>query len=493
MDSDPADPVGDPQPARLAETHVSVVTMIGDRAYKLLKPVATGVVDHRAREDRRESCRREVEAGRRFAPDVYLGVLDVLGPRGEPLDHLIAMRRLPAGRALSSLLEGPGAVWHVGEAARAVATLHRIAPRSRSIDEAGHPAAMLARWEDGAGRLALAAPGLLEPDEIERVAGLARRYVEGRTRLFERRIAQGWIRDGHGGLAAGDLYLLPDGPRVLGCPAWDGRLRHADVLLDVARLAMDIATRGMAGLAQRLLDDWAEALDEEHPRSLGDHHMAHRAHAGAVVAAQRGELGDPAGAAGARHLHRYAATMIERAQVRLVLVGGAPGTGKSTVAAGLGHLTGSRVVRADIVRRGLAAAAADAAGRRGGRDGHNLAEPVHRRVLERAGELLALGEDVVLDAAWSSATQREDARRLAARQGARMVELRCEVSGEVAARRAAGRPGRGGGPAQAGEVAARRPPRADPWPQALALPTDAAPDEVCASAARAMGIGPLPG
>ena len=69
-------------PAELVETHISVIAMIGERAYKLLKPVTMAFLDHRRREDRLAACRRETEVNRRFAPDVYLGVLDVVDDDG---------------------------------------------------------------------------------------------------------------------------------------------------------------------------------------------------------------------------------------------------------------------------------------------------------------------------------------------------------------------------------------------------------------------------
>lgn len=480
------------QAARVAETHISVVTMIGDRAYKLLKPIATGFLDHRRREDRREACRQESEANRRFAPDVYLGVLDILDPDGAPLDHLIAMRRLPADRALSALIGNTGAEDCVREAARAVAAIHRDSPSSRAIDEAGRPELMRGLWEDGLDELAAVAPGIIPPGEIGRVRALARTYLDGRTRLFERRIALGWIRDGHGDLLADDVFLLPGGPRVLDCLAFDDRLRHGDVLMDVATLAMDIATHGRPRLAQVLLDEWSAALDEEHPRSLRDHHLAYRAHVRAKVAAIRSAQGHPAAADTARSLHAYATEALHRAQVRLVLVGGAPGTGKSTVAAGLGHITGARVLRSDVLRthRDDSGSAGPAAGV--WQEGHYspaVTERVYRELLESAGDLLAHGDDVVLDASWTTAAHREAARRLAVRHGAQVVELRCELPGEVASRRIEERRRRGGDPSQATPaIAARMAAAADAWPQAMALSTAGPPDEVCRTAARAVGI-----
>jgi len=47
--------------AALVETHTAVVFFVGDRAYKLKKPVEFGFLDFR-RLDRRElACRREVD------------------------------------------------------------------------------------------------------------------------------------------------------------------------------------------------------------------------------------------------------------------------------------------------------------------------------------------------------------------------------------------------------------------------------------------------
>ena len=59
------------------ETHSAVVFLLGDRAYKLKKPVDLGFLDFSTRERRLTACRREVSLNRRLAPDVYLGVADI--------------------------------------------------------------------------------------------------------------------------------------------------------------------------------------------------------------------------------------------------------------------------------------------------------------------------------------------------------------------------------------------------------------------------------
>ena len=90
--------------AAVIETHAAVLFFVGDRAYKLKKPVDLGFLDFRERSQRAAVCHQEVALNRRLAPDVYLGVADVRGPDGELCDHLVVMRRMPPERRLSTLI-----------------------------------------------------------------------------------------------------------------------------------------------------------------------------------------------------------------------------------------------------------------------------------------------------------------------------------------------------------------------------------------------------
>ena len=98
--------------AGFSETHSAIVFFVGDRAYKLKKPVDLGFLDFRTRAAREAACHREVELNRRLAPDVYLGVADVSGPDGAPCDHLVVMRRMPADLRLATLVSADQPVEH---------------------------------------------------------------------------------------------------------------------------------------------------------------------------------------------------------------------------------------------------------------------------------------------------------------------------------------------------------------------------------------------
>src|SRR2546423_437168 len=117
-------------PAGVAETHAGVVFFVGDRAFKLKKPVNLGFLDFSAREQREQACHREVELNRRFSPDVYLGVADVNLPSGAPCDHLVVMRRMPDERRLSRLVAMGAPVEDALRAtARLLARIHTDARR----------------------------------------------------------------------------------------------------------------------------------------------------------------------------------------------------------------------------------------------------------------------------------------------------------------------------------------------------------------------------
>lgn len=462
-------------PAAVAETHSAVVCFVGDRAYKVKKPVDLGFLDFRQRDARRRVCHREVQLNRRLAPDVYLGVADVTGPDGELCDHMVVMRRMPAERRLSTLVRDGVDVdrdlWHL---AHLLAAFHARAERGPAADEAAGADATAARWARNT-REMLSLGGVLDPDEVRAVDHLAQRYLTGRSPLFERRVAEGRACDGHGDLLAADVFCLPDGPRVLDCLEFDTALRLGDGLADVAFLAMDLERLGRADLAERFLRAYREHADDAWPASLAHHHVAYRAQVRAKVAAIRATQGDAPSAAEAVHLLGLARRHLEAGAVRLVVVGGLPGTGKSTVADGVGDALGATVLRTDEVRKELADQAIDRPAAAAFGEGLYTAEHTagtYGEVLRRAGVALGMGESVVLDASFTDDAWRDAARGLAAEAHADLTELRCRVDAEVAADRIRRRLAAGGGASDATPaIAAAMAATEMAWPSAHVVDT----------------------
>jgi uncharacterized protein len=482
------------RPAEVVETHVSVVLFIGNRAYKLKKAVRMAFLDYSTRAAREAICHREVELNRRLAPDVYLGVVDLLGPDGEPWDHLVAMRRMPDERRLATLVsEGRATSSMIASVARAVAAFHGRAERRPDIDAAAAPQAVRRLWVDNFAEMTDFTRSLLSPDTLGLVEGLALSYVDGRSALLEERIERGRIVDGQGDLLATDIFCLDDGPRILDCLEFDDRLRYGDVLLDVAFLAMDLEQLGRPKLARTFLDAYREYTAETHPVSLEHHYIAYRAlvrsKVSCLVAANR----DPRGAATASALLDLCARHLYQARVRLVLVGGPPGTGKSTLADELGCQLGWTVVRSDEVRKeaaGLRPTDRAVAAYGTGLYTPALSETTYAELLRRAEVATSRGESVVLDASWASAAQRGLARCLARTTHSELVELHCECPADVAAARLTGRLALGTDASDVTtDVAERIRNRFDPWPGAHVIDSTGTVRASAAEALRWLGEG----
>ena len=481
----------DPADAGVAETHSAVVFFVGDRAYKLKKPVDLGFLDFRERPTREAVCHREVELNRRLAPDVYLGVADVTGPDGEVCDHLVVMRRMPPDRRLSTLVRAGAPVDdHLWVLAHLVAAFHARAERSDAADAAASPGALAGRWTDNAASLAEHGD-VVDRATVDRVRALALRYLEGRQPLFRHRLAEGRACDGHGDLLADDVFCLDDGPRVLDCIEFDDQLRYGDTLADVAFLAMDLERLGRPDLGERFLRAYREHADDTWPASLEHHHVAYRAQVRAKVGAIRAAQGHDIAGGEARRLLDMSLRHLEAGRVRLVVVGGLPGTGKSTLARALGDALGATVLRSDEVRKELAGMPTDQHAPDDFGQGIYTATATadtYRELMARAEVALGMGETVVLDASWTRHAHRDLARALATETASILTMLRCVASPETTELRISRRRASGEVVSDAtAEIARAMTDRADPWPEAVDIDTDAPLEASVEAARRAIG------
>ena len=469
-------------PAAVRETHVSTVFFVGDRVYKLKKPVKLDFLDFSTAAERERVCRREVELNRRLAPDVYLGVAEVLGVDGLPCDHLVVMRRMPDERRLSTLiLRRQSVEGCLRDVARDVAAFHSHADTSAEIEAGGSVDTVRANWESSFATMQPFVGSILPTDVASRIEQFARRYLDGRGPLFADRIARGKVRDGHGDLLADDIFCLDDGPRILDCIEFDDRLRYGDVLADVAFLAMDLERVGAADLGKRFLAWYREFAGENYPETLAEHYIGYRADVRAKVACVRASQGDAAAQDQAQQLLQIAHDHLARGRVVLAIVGGLPGTGKSTLAHGLSDQLGWTVLRSDEVRKDLAglghlARATDDYGK--GLYDERTTAKTYDALLDRARSLLELGEPVILDVSWSTADWREKARAVARDTSSELLELRCDAPVELARKRLVARARAGIDASDANsEIAARMAAAADPWPTAITVDTSSGREE----------------
>lgn len=431
------------------QTHISVVFLAGDFAYKVKKPVDLGFLDFTTLEKRRHFCDEETRLNRRLAPGVYLGVVlitpaGVEGP-GEVIEWAVKMTRLPDEASLR---------WHVRQGdvtaqqfealAKRVAEFHRTA-------EANDRTAAFGRFEVVAGNArenfeqSRSHVGLtVSRAAFDRMEVLTEAELSRLRPLIEARADRGVPRDTHGDLRLEHVYLLPDGLAVIDCVEFAERFRFADPVADAAFLVMDLLAEGRPDLARAFADAYFAASGDEEGRQLLPFYVAYRATVrGKVQGMKAGEPEVPAAERATARQRSAAFWLLALGQLEeparrpcLVLVGGLPGTGKSTLASGLAEAGGFEVIRSDVVRKELAS----------GVSGEALYRPewierTYAECLRRAEAVLGEGKRVIVDA-----TFREDRRRArfldaAKRSGVPGLLLVCESPPEVVRGRLAARTG----------------------------------------------------
>lgn len=471
----PADSVA-PAPGEVVETLVSRVVLTRDLALKAKKDLRLPFIDLSTPARRRRACQEEVRLNRRLAPDVYLGVGSLRLPGRQP-EPLVVMKRLPKSLSLAALAQRGD--HRLSDCLDGLAGL--LARFHRDTTEADHPGAVAGAaavgrlWDTSLEELDRFSGRGLASSTLGRVRRWSQRYLHGCPDAFENRVASRRIRDGHGDLLASDVFCLDDGPRVLDCLEFDRRLRLGDVLSDVACLTMDLERLGRPDLGAFFLERYRAAADDDWPDSLAHHWIAYRALVRTKVGVLRAEQAGLLPGAAERRLLALAQRHLEAARPSLVLIGGPPASGKSTLARSLSERRSWALLSSDTVRQELRLAEADRYTDQG-------RGSVYRELEERASDLLAGGRSVVVDATWARAAWRRGAARVAAAAGARLVPLRCSAPAAGLEARMAARRGRAFGSEASPEVARRLAEDFEPWPQARVLDTLGRPAEVVAAA-----------
>ena len=234
------------------DTHASIVFLAGERAYKLKRAVLFDYLDFSTSDRRRSLCEAEVRLNRRTAPTLYRGVVAVtreangsyaLGGNGRPVDWVVEMNRFPQ-EALFDRLASTGAlgIELMSPLAAAIADFHKSAEHR---PDHGGKAGMSWVIEGNAAGFAEFGRSCLDLSAVSRLTGDARRELERRANILERRRQSGFVRHCHGDLHLRNIVLLEGRPTLFDGVEFNDEIACTDVLYDLAFLLMDLWKRGL--------------------------------------------------------------------------------------------------------------------------------------------------------------------------------------------------------------------------------------------------------
>lgn len=412
------------------ETHISRVLLSREFAYKLKKPVTLPFLDYGSIDKRRACCEAEVHLNRRYAPELYLGVVDI---DGEPA---VRMRRFDEAMRLDHVCaRGELRPAHLSGLARTVAAFHAAAAVAPAGSRFGTPEAVLAPAVENFDEL-----DRLLPQEAARLAAL-RRWTETefarREPVFAARKAAGFVRECHGDLHLGNLVLLERGVVPFDAIEFNDDFRWIDVASEIAFLWMDLVDRGRPGLACGWLNEWLVWSGDFAALPVMRFYAVYRAMVRAKVAALQGK------AAEAGEYLALAERLGVLPRLSLTITFGLSGSGKTTASSALllADRDASTIrIRSDVERKRLFGLAPDAASG-GAIYGPDATTCTYGRLEDLARAALADGWPVIVDAAFLKREERDRFRRLAADCDVPFAILACEAPADELRRRLHARTG----------------------------------------------------
>ena len=469
---DPKVYADNPRAVELRETHISLVYLTEHYVYKLKKPVKMDFLDFSASRQRKFACEEELRLNRRLAPDVYLGLTPViqkddnhlvLGELCEPngatedaVEWLVTMRRLDDADTLRAKLEANTATTQqVGCIAEVLSQFFAAQPPAK-IDWREH----LQRLDDHirANRSVLLEQGgaLNAAPQIGRIHTAQLTFLHSHHPLFRDRVDQGRVIDAHGDLRPDHVYVTSREGReqtvFLDCIEFSQDFRTNDCVDEVCFLAMECEHMGQHQVADQLLRQHERNQADDSPlvrHGLMPFYRSYRACVRAKVDVLRASQQDGASRQQSLDDAQTYLDIAERAictSPLLLVVRGASGAGKSTVAAAIANKLACARLQTDQIRQELGdLVGADAA------SGHNQGKysweqrlRVYDAMFESAEQRLKRGETVILDATFLTHRLQQAALDLADRCDAKPWIVNCACPIETAQQRIAHRIGCGG-------------------------------------------------
>lgn len=434
------------------ETHISWVFLDATSAYKVKKPVSLGFLDFTTVEQRRRACEAEVALNARLAPDVYLGLREVvrdasghhrIGGPGEVVDYAVHMRRLAdADRADVRLAAGRLGMAEIDRIAKAIAAFHATARCDAETTRFGSPEVVGRNVRENFAQTREVIETLLTHDEAEEIERWQLEVLERDAALFARRMERGRVRDGHGDLRLEHVYLEGDSLRIIDCIEFAERFRYADVCADLAFLSMDLAWHGRVDLAERLLATYARETSDFELYAAIDFYESYRAYVrGKVATFLAADEGAPSSLREqARQEARRYFLLALAAEKRplmppmVVAIGGGLAAGKSTLSDVLGARMGAPAINSDRVRKHLLGARPTERVYEGSWSGAydpHFTEAVYEEVNRGARAVVRSGRPVILDASFRAAEHRARAKALAVELGVPFLMVECRADPEV--------------------------------------------------------------
>ncbi len=275
-----------PGKIELIQTHISFVFITNDLVYKVKKAVNFGFLDFSTLEKRHFYCQKELELNRRLCPQIYLEVVPItksndtikIGGTGEVIEYALKMKRLPQEKIMTQLLkEGKVDKKTIAQIAKIVADFHSKAQTNAEISQFGSLKIVKTNWDENFAQTQKYINQTVTKTEFDSMQTKTNAFMEKNQVLFQTRIDCNRIRDCHGDLHSGNIFITPE-VCIFDAIEFNDRFRYSDVVSDVAFLAMDLDYQQRQDLSAYFIDRYITYSKDAQLEKLLDFYKCYRAY-----------------------------------------------------------------------------------------------------------------------------------------------------------------------------------------------------------------------
>ena len=448
------DPATYPHPCdeiELVETHISMVFLTGDFAYKVKKPVDFGFLDFSTADKRHHFCELEVARNRVFAPDLYESVLGLFETdQGAELrdatdqadEYVVKMRQFPQSELLSLKVAAHAVdATDALELGRQLAVMHGELEQAEQGDAWGSPKAISYPVKENFSQIGQCLTDSEQAARLQAIEQWSLAQLENQHARLAERKTRGHIRACHGDLHLNNILWRQHRAIPFDCIEFNDAFRWIDVMSELAFLLMDLEHGGEYELANHCLNGYLEISGDFDGVALLRFYKVYRALVRAKVAMLRGQqahLDDETAAQLRQEYDSYIRLAEDYIGVKapcLYITHGVSGSGKTTMARFVAARLGAIHVRSDVERKRLfQLAPEESSGSRidGGIYSPEATASTFDKLESIARDLVDAGHSVIVDATFLNQPVRQRFYELAKSLQVPFAILDCAIDEQTA-------------------------------------------------------------
>jgi aminoglycoside phosphotransferase family enzyme len=275
----------EPGQIEVKQTHISYIFLTKRSVYKVKKAVNLGFLDFTTLEKRWFFCEKELVLNRRLCGDMYLEVVPVnkadfikINGDGEIVEYALKMKRLPEKKIMTKLLEENKVDRKlIDRMAKIIAEFHSKAETNKRISKFGSLSIIETNWKENYEQTREFIGITIHPESYRLIRERVNAFIERDTSFFEKRVAEDRIRDCHGDIHSGNIFIT-DKIYIFDAIEFNDRFRYSDVASDVAFLVMDLDFKDRSDLSGYFVERYVKYSGDQELAGLLPFYKCYRAY-----------------------------------------------------------------------------------------------------------------------------------------------------------------------------------------------------------------------